>query len=80
MNGIPLNKNKLFQTWLVFEIGQTVELKDLFEVWNNLFRRMLHFLCEGLFFENSNYETGTLLHLDHNIGEYNAMTKVLGVK
>jgi len=51
MNGIPLNKNQLFQTWLVFEIGQTVELKDLFEVWNNLFRRMLHFLCEGLFFE-----------------------------
>jgi len=64
LNGLNLKRKNIYLTWI-----KTTEGK--YE---------LTFYVKGYTPSNKNYEIGTLLHLDHSIGEFNAMTKVVGVK
>lgn len=40
----------------------------------------LTFFVKGYSSQNPDYEISTLLHMDHTIGEYNAMTRIEGVE
>ncbi len=64
LQGLNLKRNSIFLEW---EKKATGKYKITFYV-------------KGYSLKNNNYEIGTLLHLDHTIGEYNAMTKVEGVE
>jgi hypothetical protein len=64
LDGLSLKRKNIYLTWT-----KTTEGK--FE---------LTFYVKGFTPRNKNYEIGTLLHLDHTIGEFNAMTKVVSVK
>jgi hypothetical protein len=62
--------------------GLNLKRKNIYLTWNKSTagKYELTFYVKGYTPSNRNYEIGTLLHLDHSIGEFNAMTKVVGVK
>ena len=62
LNGLKLKRNSIFLVW---------EKKSL----RNYF---VTFYVKGFSSSNNNYETATLLHMDHTIGEFNAMTRIEG--
>lgn len=63
VNGLNLKRNDIYLEWKKTSSGNY----------------HLTFFVRGLSPHDSNYELGTLLHMDHTIGEYNAMTKIEGV-
>ncbi|MEI9807993.1 MAG: hypothetical protein WDO16_09025 [Bacteroidota bacterium] len=64
VNDLTLNRNSIFVEW-----RKTPSEKYF-----------LTFYVKGFSVHNNNYEIGTLLHMDHTIGEYNAMTRIEGVE
>ena len=69
MEFIPVNGLNLKRSSILLEWRKTASQKYF-----------LTFYIKGFSPHNKNYEIGTLLHLDHTIGEYNAMTRVEGVE
>ena len=64
INGLNLKRSNIFLEW-----RKTSSLKYF-----------ITFYVKGFSSHNRNYEIGTLLHMDHTIGEYNAMTRIEGVE
>jgi len=64
VNGLNLKRNNIFLQW------QKSSSQKYF----------LTFYVKGFSPHDPNYEIGTLLHMDHTIGEFNAMTKIEGVE
>jgi hypothetical protein len=69
MESIPIN-------------GITLKLGSIFLTWKKTSSQkyFLTFYLKGFSLYNKNYEIATLLHMDHTIGEYNAMTRIEGVE
>lgn len=64
LNGLNLQRKSIYLTW--------VKMPDN--------KYDLTFYVRGYSPDNRNYEIATLLHMDHTIGEFNAMTRISGVK
>ncbi len=64
LRGLNLRRNSIFLEWEKTVTG----------------KYKITFYVKGYSSKNDSYEIATLLHLDHTIGEYNAMTKVEGVE
>lgn len=64
LQGLNLKRNSIFLVWEKTVTG----------------KYKITFYVKGYSSKNNSYEIGTLLHMDHTIGEYNAMTKVEGVE
>lgn len=69
MEFIPVNGLKLKRSSIFLEWRKTSSQKYF-----------LTFYVKGFSSYNRNYEMCTLLHMDHTIGEYNAMTRVDGIE
>jgi len=61
--------------------GIRLKRKDIYLTWNEPVAGKYHiiFFVKGHNEQNQHYEGATLLHMDHTIGEYNAMTRIEGV-
>jgi hypothetical protein len=59
----------------------SLKRSDIFLEWRKLPSEQYYitFFVKGFSPKDPNYEIGTLLHMDHTIGEYNAMTRIEGV-
>ncbi len=64
VNGLNLRRDNIFLQWQK----------------SSSQKYSLTFYVKGLSSNNINYETGTLLHLDHTIGELNVMTRIEGIE
>lgn len=64
VNGLNLKRNDIYVEWKKTSSG----------------KYNLTFFVKDFSPQDFNYELGTLLHMDHTIGEYNAMTKIEGVE
>jgi hypothetical protein len=62
--------------------GLNFKRTNIFLQWQKLSSQkyFLTFYVKGFSPQDVNCEIGTLLHMDHTIGEYNAMTRIEGVK
>lgn len=62
--------------------GLRLKRNNIFLEWQKTSSQKYYVTCfvKGYSPYNSNYETGVLLHLDHTIGEYAAMTQIEGVQ
>jgi hypothetical protein len=69
MELIPLNDLNLKRTSILLEWEKTPSKKYF-----------ITFYIKGFSSHNKNYKMATLLHMDHTIGEYNAMTQIEGVE
>lgn len=84
----------IFENWIVIKFRQPGPMKSIplnglnlkrssiFLEWRKSSGQKYHitFFVKGYSLKNANYELGTLLHMDHTIGEFNAMTKIDGVE
>ena len=61
--------------------GQKVHRKDILLTWekmaNGLYKLIFHLKWHQ---NNQTHQTGAILHLDHTIGEYDAMTRIHGLQ
>jgi hypothetical protein len=64
VNGLNLKRNNIFLQWRK----------------SSSQKYFLTFYVKGFSSHDPNYEIGTLLHMDHTIGEFNAMTRIEGVE
>jgi hypothetical protein len=64
VNGLNLKRNNIFLQWKK----------------SSSQKYFLTFYVKGFSTHDPNYEIGTLLHMDHTIGELNAMTRIEGVE
>lgn len=64
VNGLNLKRTNIFLQWQKSASG----------------KYFLTFYVKGFSPRDPNYEIATLLHMDHTIGEFNAMTRIEGVK
>ncbi len=64
INGLNLRRSSIFLEWEKASSG----------------KYQITFYVKGYLSNNPSYEMGTLLHMDHTIGEYNAMTRIEGVE
>jgi hypothetical protein len=83
-----------FDNWIIVKYRQASPMEsiplddlnlkrsDIFVQWKKSPKDLysLTFFVKGFSSRNKNYELATLLHLDHTIGEYNAMTRIEGVE
>ncbi|HSZ84384.1 MAG TPA: hypothetical protein VK787_00045 [Puia sp.] len=90
----PTENLRKFDNWLILKFrqpgsmefipvnGLNLERSSIFLKWEKTLSQkyFIAFYVKGFSSNNKNYETGTLLHMDHTIGEYNAMTRVEGVE
>lgn len=62
--------------------GLNLKRKDVFLLWQKTLTNtyLLTFYVKGYSSNNPAYEIGTLLHLDHTIGEFNSMTRIENAK
>ena len=62
--------------------GLNLRRKDILLQWQKTSsgKYDLTFYVKGFSGNDTNYEMGTLLHMDHTIGEFNAMTRIGGVE
>jgi hypothetical protein len=63
VNGLDLKRSNILLEWRKTSSG----------------KYYITFFVKGFSSNDPNYEIGTLLHMDHTIGEYNSMTKIEGV-
>ncbi len=85
---------KTFDNWVILKFrqqgpmevipvnGLILKRRNIFLQWQKMpsQKYYLTFYVKGFSFSNPAYEIGTLLHLDHTIGEYNAMTRIEGAE
>jgi hypothetical protein len=64
INGLNLKRSHIFLTWQKKPSN----------------KYYITFYVKGFSASNPNYETATLLHMDHTIGEYFSMTRIAGVE
>lgn len=64
IKGLNLKRSRIFLTW---------ENKAAQKYW-------ITFYIKGYSPQDSRYEVGAVLHMDHTIGEYNSMMKIEGVE
>ena len=69
MESIPINGLNLKRNSILLQWEKTPSRKYF-----------ITFYVKGYSSHNKNYEVATLLHMDHTIGEYNAMTQIEGVE
>lgn len=64
INGLKLKRANIFLTWEKTNSG----------------KYLATFYIKGYVENDNRYQIGTILHMDHTIGEYNAMTKIENVQ
>jgi len=86
--------SKKFDNWVVVKFRQPAPMEliplnglilkrsSIFLEWEktNSQKYFIRFYVKGYSLSNKNYGLATLLHMDHTIGEYNAMTQIEGVE
>ena len=62
--------------------GLNLKRNNIFVIWqkNSMKKYHLTFFIKGYSTKVANFEIGALLHLDHTIGEYAAMTRIEGIE
>ena len=81
-----------FENWQIVKYSQpspkkripigdiTLKPKNIYLTWNELKagKYYINFFVKGYDEQNKHYEGAAILHMDHTIGEYNAMTRIEG--
>ena len=84
---------RIFDNWVIVKYrqpspmkripfgGVSLKRKNIYLTWSETVsnKYQIVFFVRGYNEQNQHYEGATILHMDHSIGEYNAMTRIEGV-